>query len=917
MNVIPQMKWHGVSPAEAIQALGTHHEKGLDAQEVGRRQESFGPNSLTAQHGPGPLIRFLKQFQNPLVYILMIAGAVTAFLQEWVDAGVIFGVVLANTVIGFIQEAKAEEAIESLRKAAVTGATVIRGGERKNVPARELVPGDLVWLESGDKVPADLLLFKTRQLRVDESALTGESLAVQKAVGPLPEDTVLADRVNMAYSGSLVVAGRGQGVVVAIGDGTETGKISRLISEAVNLQTPLTLKIAAFSRLLLWSIMGLAGMTFVVGVMRKESVIDMFMASVALAVGMIPEGLPAAVSITLAIGVHRMAKRRAIIRKLPAVETLGSTTIICTDKTGTLTENQMTVQVIMAGGKNYTVEGLGYAPIGVMYPEGKSQAIDLSREPALEQCLLAGMLCNDSQLLQENGQWRPLGDPTEAALLASAAKAGLQIGEVSARFPRVDAIPFESERQYMATLHDTGQHLPNIVYVKGSVEKILAHCDSMLDFKGQPARLDAPAMLEKASRLAGQGLRVLALARKEIGNTADRLECLEEEGDAVEEPFCRSIATGLTFVGLQAMLDPPRSEAIHAVAKCREAGIQVKMITGDHVSTASIIAEKIGLAGKEKIVALTGRELAAMNPDAFSEAARSASVFARVTPEQKLRLVEALQAQGQIVAMTGDGVNDAPALKQANIGVAMGRTGTEVAKEAADMVLTDDNFASIENAVEEGRGVFDNLTKFIIWTLPTNLGEGLLLMAAIVFGLQLPILPVHALWINMATAVLLGMALAFEPKEPGIMQRQPRDPRQSIISRSMIVRLLIVGVMMLTGGIALFEWEMRSGQNIQVARTAVVNLIVMIEIFYLFNCRSLNRSFLKLGFFSNPLVIFGAAAMLAAQMLFTYAPFMQTAFHSQPIAFKDWVLILGISWISSLSVGMHKWMVRIVSGNKG
>jgi len=842
-----QQKWHALQLPEAFRLQKTDPERGLGAQEAAARQARFGPNALTARRGPGALERFAKQFQNPLVYILVVAGTVAAFLGEGVDAAVIFGVVLANAIIGFVQESKAEEAIESLRKAAVTKAVVVRDGERLHVNSEELVPGDVVLLESGDKVPADLLLAQARELRVDESALTGESIAVLKVVGAVEPDTVLADRVNMAYSGSLVVSGRGQGLVIATGDATETGKISRLISEAANLQTPLTVKIGKFSQLLLWSILALSALGFVVGVLRNEPVIDMFMAAVALAVGMIPEGLPAAMSITLAIGVNRMAHRRAIIRKLPAVETLGSTTVICTDKTGTLTENQMTVQVVSAGGRRYAVEGLGYKPSGAIRPEGESRPAALDQEPALAQCLLAGALCNDSRLLSEGNQWKIQGDPTEAALLVSAAKAGLRAEETARQLPRRDTIPFESERQYMATLHDTGPEHPNLVYMKGSVEKVAARCDLMMDRSGQAVPIDPQAVMEETARLASQGLRVLAFARKEIGATAMQLEC--EEQAAGGEPLCHSVASGFTFVGLQAMLDPPRAEATVAVSNCRQAGIRVKMITGDHALTAKVIAEKIGLAGSEAIRAITGKELAAMTPEQFAEAARSASVFARVAPEQKLRLVEALQTQGHVVAMTGDGVNDAPALKQANIGVAMGITGTEVAKEAADMVLTDDNFASIEAAVEEGRGVFDNLTKFIVWTLPTNLGEGLILLVAIQLGLKLPILPVHALWINMSTAVLLGLALAFEIKEPGIMQRPPREPETPIITPNLIVRMLLVGGMMLAGGMFLFEWEMRQGQDIHVARTAVVNLIVMIELFYLFNCRSLGKPFLQLGFF--------------------------------------------------------------------
>ncbi|NTW67191.1 MAG: HAD-IC family P-type ATPase, partial [Nitrospirae bacterium] len=705
MDTLISKHWHHLPADEVIDLLDSNKEKGLDLFEVDNRQKHFGPNALTGKEGKGPLLRFLLQFHQPLIYILIAAGMVTAFLQEWVDSGVIFGVVLVNASIGFIQEAKAVKAIEALARTMTTEATVLRAGEKRRISSAEVVPGDIVFLQSGDKVPADMRLFQTRDLQVDESALTGESVPVDKKPEVLDHDTGLADRRNMAYASSLVTYGQGGGIVTAIGDQTEVGRISELISSTVALETPLTRKIARFSHILLYAILALAAATFGAGLIRGQSVFDMFMAAVALAVGAIPEGLPAALTITLAIGVSRMARKRAIIRKLTAVETLGSTTVICSDKTGTLTENQMTVQEIYAGGERFEVIGAGYTPSGRILKKGV--AADASGSPALLECLKAGLLCNDSLLLEKEGRWAIQGDPTEGALLVSAVKAGLDMDAVRRELPRIDSIPFESQHQYMASLHDGGTDNPGIMYVKGSVEAIVERCASSVDATGRPAELAVEQIHRAVEEMAAKGMRVLAFAKGEI-----------QQGTAgLNHP---DVASGMAFLGLQGMIDPPRQEAILAVQKCHTAGIRVKMITGDHALTASSIAHQVGLNNPTNVV--TGRDLMETSDRELIDVADRTSVFARVTPEQKLRLVEALQAKGNVVAMTGDGVNDAPALKRADIGVAMGITGTDVAKEAADMVLTDDNFASIEAAVEEGRGIFDNVTKFIVWTLPTNLG---------------------------------------------------------------------------------------------------------------------------------------------------------------------------------------------------
>ncbi len=870
MQLLDDQHWHALPDAEVTDLLETDGAEGLDRFAVEHRRAQFGPNELTPPKGPGALRRFLMQFTDPLVLILLVSAIVTLFLEEWVDAAVIFGVVLLNAVVGYLQEARAVAAIEALTRAMTAEATVVRAGEQLRLPATELVPGDLVLVQGGDKVPADLRLIRSRDLRIDESALTGESVPVEKDEAPVPRDAVLAERDDMAYASTLVTYGTGAGLVVATGDGTEVGKISQLIQQAHDLKTPLTRKIDQFSKVLLIVIVALAALTFVVGLVRGEDLVEMFKASIALAVAAIPEGLPAAVTVTLAIGVNRMAKRRAIIRKLPAVETLGSTMVICTDKTGTLTQNEMTVQRLVAGGDEARVSGVGYGPEGEIVP-GPSAAV--------QEVLLAGLLCNDTALTEVDDHYEVAGDPTEAALLTSAAKAGLDRAARQEELPRLDAIPFESAYQYMATLHDAGDGR-RVVYVKGAVEKVLARCTAAVDAVGEPAALDAAAVAADVDALAADGLRVLAFAR------GARPEGVDHLGH-------KDVAGGLTFLGLQAMMDPPRPEAIAAVKACHHAGIDVKMITGDHAVTATAIAREIGLAGSGDR-AVTGAEMAALHDREFIEVAAATNVFARVTPEQKLRLVEALQSKGQVVAMTGDGVNDAPALKQADIGVAMGITGTDVAKDAADMVLTDDDFASIEAAVEEGRGVFDNLVKFIAYALPTNVGQGLVLLAGIVLGTALPIEPLQILWINMITAVLLGLGLAFEPKEPGIMQRRPRAPGSPIVTRGVLIRIVAAGLILLVCAFGIFEWAEGRGLGDAAARTSAVNVFMSVQIFYLFACRSLQRSLFTYNPFGNPFILLGVAVVVLLQLLFTYAPFMNVAFGTASISAGEWVAILAI-----------------------
>ena len=888
---------HGLPVSEVVLLLETDRHRGLGEDDAAERLSRFGPNVLPAATRAGPLRRLLSQFRHPLIYVLMAAAVVAFGLDEHIDAALILGVVLINTVVGFVQESKAEAALEGLRSMVRTRARVVRDGRRRTVPSDDLVPGDLVLLEAGDKVPADMRLVRSAELRVDESALTGESAPVAKDEEVLPETVMVADRRNMAYSGTLVTGGAGAGVVTATGADTELGRIHRLVGAATTLDTPLTRKLAEFSRVVMVVVLALAAAAFVTGVLRGRDTVETLTAAVALAVGVIPEGLPATVTIILAIGVVRMARRRAVIRRLPAVETLGGTTAVCSDKTGTLTENQMTVRAIWTPGGEYTLTGSGYAPEGAVH-DGAGAPVAVPG-PALRACLLAGALCNDSELVRRDGRWTVHGDPTEGAMSVAAAKAGLDPPREAGKRPRVGTIPFDSDRKYMATLHRdpaTGGH---VVLVKGAVERVTGMCCGELDADGVVRPLDRAAVLAAAEELAGRGLRVLATAVRQIGDPAEFAE--------------EALPGTLVLTGLQAMLDPPRAAAAAAVRSCRTAGISVKMITGDHAVTAAAVAGRIGLL-RDPVPSpgevLTGSDLDALPQDDYPGAVDRARVFARVSAEQKLRLVEALQERGHVVAMTGDGVNDAPALRQADIGVAMGRSGTQVAQDAADMVLTDDDFATIEAAVEEGRGVFDNITKFITWTLPTNVGEGLVVVVAIALGTTLPVSPTQILWINMTTAVALGLMLAFEPKEPGIMNRPPRDPDEPLLSRALVVRILLVSALMLAGVWWLFQWERAQGADVAEARTVVVNLFITVETFYLFSCRSLTRPAWRVGLFANRWILVGVAAQAAAQLAFTYLPAMNLVFGSAPIGGEAWLRILAVATATTLVVAADKRLRR-------
>lgn len=893
--------WHTV-PAEVVAStLETSITEGLSQEVAAKRLERDGPNELPKARAEHPIKRFLRQLRAPLVYVLLFAGGLTIYFGGLADASVILGVVLLNAVIGFIQEGKAIASLASLASSVQGVATVIRDGTRHRISMRELVSGDLVALESGDRVPADIRLVWVKDAAVAEAALTGESVPVEKSEGALDEGTVLADRSNMTYASTVVTRGSARGIVVATGTRTELGTISSLLRETTELATPLTKQIEKVSAMLLWAILALAVATFVVGILRGGEPVEMLLAAVALSVGAIPEGLPAAVTIILAIGVNRMAKRRAIIRRLPAVETLGSTTVICSDKTGTLTENQMTVVNVSTLDAEYDVTGTGYHHRGNIHrhlPSGEEvQVTHVGRDVALHETIRSGVLCSTATIKEEKGQWVAVGDPTEAALVVLASKASITRDVENELMPLVDMLPFSSENQYMATLHrrDDGVR----TYMKGSVESVAQRCDHMLGPDGEHVPIDRARIHRAAETMSSHGWRVLACA---LSDGAEQHHSIAHE----------DVERGLVFCGLVAMIDPPREEARHAISECQRAGIKVKMITGDHASTASSIARDLGLKGREesgRLVAHTGAQLAAMTSEEFDDVAEHVAVFARVSPEQKLRLVESMQRSGHVVAMTGDGVNDAPALKAANIGVAMGQSGTDVAKDASSMVLTDDNFATIVAAVEEGRTVYDNLLKFIVWTIPTNLGEGLVIVAAVAMGMELPILPVQILWINMTTAVILGLPLAFEPIAPDTMSRPPRDPKSPLFSTNLVMRTFFVGSMLLLASFGVFLWEVQTGHSLPLARTSATNAFVVMQMFYLFNCRTLSTS-QPTSLFSNPYLWYGAGTMLLLQLAFTYVPFFNVAFHTAPVGITSWATIVCGGVLLYLLVEFEKYLRR-------
>ncbi len=866
--------WHQESVEQALEMQGSQRD-GLDAATVQERLARFGPNRLTPPKKRGPLMRFLLQFHNVLIYVLLGAAGVTAALGQWVDTGVILGVVLINGLIGFIQEGKAEKSLDAIRNMLSLHATVVRSGQRLEIAADELVPGDIVLLASGDKVPADLRLIETRNLRIEEAALTGESEPVEKHPAPVAANAPIGDRTCMAYSGTLVVFGQARGLVVATADQTEIGRIGRMLASVEGVTTPLLKQMATFGQWLTAAIMGLSVFTLGFGMLvHGYSAAEMFLAAVGIAVAAIPEGLPAIMTITLAIGVQRMAARQAIIRRMPAVETLGAVTVICSDKTGTLTKNEMTVQRLVTADRLLDVEGTGYAPRGGFSSGGRELALE--EAPELVEIGRIALLCNDATLREQDGEWRLEGDPTEGALLTLGRKAGLDPHFEAEALPRLDVIPFESEHRFMATLHhDHGGHA--FAFIKGAPEEVLAMCTRQRQ-EGQDQPINLRYWQDQIEAMARAGQRVLALAFVPMPQGKTELNFADVQG-------------GLTLVALAGIMDPPRDEAIKAVAQCQSAGIQVKMISGDHIITALAIGSAMGIGKNGK--ALTGAQVEALNDEDLRLAVQDTDVFARASPEHKLRLVQAMQANGEVVSMTGDGVNDAPALKQADVGVAMGHKGTEAAKEAAEMVLANDNFASIAAAVEEGRTVYDNLRKAVIYILPTSSGQAAMVLIAVLLGMTLPITPVQILWVNMVTAVTLSLAFAFERPEADIMSRTPRDPAEPLVNGFMLWRIAFVTVLMVLASFGLFLWEQSLGASVEASRTVAVNALVAAEMFYLFNCRSLHGSILnREGFLGNTLALQAIGLLFLVQLGFTYLPTMQTLFHTAPIDAAAWLRIL-------------------------
>ena len=884
--------WH----SQALQTVFERIESsraGLSQNNAAERLNHYGPNRLKPPKQRSALARLGSQFNNVLIYVLLGAAAMTAFLQHWVDTGVILAVVFLNALIGFIQEGKAEKALDAIRNMLSHKAAVKRDGKIVQIPAEELVPGDVVQLQAGDKVSADLRLFNVKELRIDEAMLTGESVPAQKGIEPVAQQAVVGDRSCMAYSGTLVTSGQASGVVVATGDNTEIGHISALLSQVQTVTTPLLRQMAIFGKWLTIAIIVLAAAAFMFGVtLRDYSATEMFLAAVGLAVAAIPEGLPAIMTITLAIGVQRMAKRNAIVRRLPVVETLGSVTVICSDKTGTLTRNEMTVRTVVTATGLFEVSGGGYDPHGEFLLD--NEQVDEEQYPLLQELSRAATLCNDAAVEYKDDRWQMRGDPTEGALITLGLKAGLDLTLQNEEWPRTDVIPFESKHRYMATLHhDHAGH--GFIYMKGAPEQLLEMCTCQR-MRGEDIPLDRTYWQEQMNLMARRGHRLLAIAFKTAGSEKRELGFNDVE-------------SGLTLLGIVGLIDPPREEAIQAVRLCQAAGIRIKMITGDHAITAMAIGEQMHIGDGN--ATLTGADLDALDEDQLGQKVEQVDVFARTSPEHKLRLVQALQAKGHVVTMTGDGVNDAPALKRADVGIAMGQKGTEVSKEAAEMVLTDDNFASIASAVEEGRTVYDNLKKAILFILPTNGGEAFTLVAAILLGRALPITPVQILWVNMITAVTLALALAFEPPETNVMRRPPRDPRTPILSPLLIWRIVFVSAIIVVGTFGLFVLERNQGASVEYARTVAVNTLVMFEIFYLFSTRYIVEPVLnRKGLLGNPYVLMAVSSLIIIQLGFTYLSPAQVLFNTVPLTGISWLYITAVASSVLILVELEKILLR-------
>lgn len=871
-------KWYQLTPEDVCEFFDTT-EYGLTTTEAERRLQKYGHNVLAKTVGQSRFRLLLNQLQNPLIYILLIAGLLTVLLEHYTDSMVIFAVVILNSVVGFVQEYRAEEAMRRLSEIVAPKAKVVRDRVEFEVDSSQLVPGDIVLLSSGVKVPADVRLCRVKELRIDESLLTGESTTVEKTTDKIdPGNLTSGDQVNMAFMGTVVASGRGRGVVVETGASTQLGRISEDMKATKRSKTPLMLRMERFSKRIGIAILSLSILIFSLGTGLGEPILEMMLTAVSTAVSAIPEGLPAVLTITLSVGASRMAKRNAIIRKLSAVETLGSTTVICSDKTGTLTKNEMTVTKVFTFGRRYDVTGIGYKPEGKILFEGNIVKEDAS----LDLTLMIGLLCNESEVYccSEDGFWKVSGDPMEAALLVSAMKRGIDLEDARRRYQRLDFVPFESERGYMATLHEFQGR--KTVFLKGAPEKVCELFKSACNVQGEVEPCRCEQLFEEADKLAAEGLRVLAMAYKEVPD-----ETREITHESIEEG-------GLIFAGFQAMIDPPRPDAVEAVEQCRRAGIRVIMVTGDYPVTARAIAQRMGIVQGTEVIA--GEEMERISDEELGEKVERVSVFARVSPHHKLRVVKALQERGEIVAVTGDGVNDATALKAAHIGAAMGITGTDVAREASHMVLTDDNFSSIFAAVREGRVVFENIRKVTLFLVSTGVGEVLTILAALLLRFPLPFLPAQILWINLVTNGLQDVALAFEPGEKRLERRRPRDPKEGILS-GLAFRMGLAGVFLMTGVMLAFWWELMSGASLVEARSVALTTMVFFQFFYVFVCRSETRPVFAMNPLSNRFLFLSVAAAFVAQLLVLYHPTLQFIFHTAPIPFQKlgWVLMIAAS----------------------
>jgi Ca2+-transporting ATPase len=866
--------WHAMDPEEVLKRLESEAD-GLDEAQAKRRREETGPNSLAAEEGVSPLRLLVRQVHNPLIYLLIGAAGLSFVIGHRVDSAVIAGVVVLNTLLGFFQEWRAEGALSALRKMAAHHARVLRDGKTLEIEASHVVPGDVLALETGDWVAADARVLSEDDLKTDESALTGESQPVNKKSDTLAEDAPLADRRNMVWMSTSVTGGRGRAVVVETGMRTAMGKIAREVRDTVREDTPLQKRMQKLGLVLGIGGVALAIGVFGLGLLRGHPWVEMLMFSVAVAVSAIPEGLPAVISVTLALGVRRMAGRNAIVRRMSAVETLGSTTVICSDKTGTITENQMTVRRLWAGGQTFEASGDGYQPDGELKVAGGETMGE--RPVALERLLRIGAVSNNANLKEADGRWQVAGNPSEGALLAVAIKAGLEVAPMREAGHRLAEIPFSSDAKYMATLHPDPDGSGRIAFVKGAPERILDFCSHMLKDGGR-VELDQAIRREIGrigEQFATEGLRVMAGAYREMPGSQDGLKAADVEG-------------GLTFAGLWGMLDPPRKESAQAVSDAKGAGIRPVMITGDHAGTALAIARQVGITKDGPV--LTGADIEGMEKPALAEAALAGGVFARVSPAHKLKLMEALKEHGQIVAMTGDGVNDAPALKGANIGIAMGRAGTEVAKEAADMVLTDDNFATIVHAVEEGRVIYGNLRRVVYFLLTTNMGEVLTLVAALAIGMELPLTAVMILWINLVTDGACTVPLGVEPGHADVLKHPPRNPKAFIVDRSVALRMALLMPIMAAGTLGLF-WHARQTGGLAYARTVAFTAMAAFQWFQAFNARSNYRSVLSIGVFSNRWLLLGVGAAILLQIGAVHTSLGHRFLGTVGLSWMDWLRI--------------------------